>query len=155
MSSGARLILSNICLTSLPMYNMRFYLLPGECHKKMNSTRARFFWRGAEDKFKYHMVKWEAVCRPRKFRGLSIINTQIINECLMVKWIWKIYQQPDSLWARILRAKYMRYGDFFRSTGGWEIPILKELTQDQAPVQMGCYPLWGTDDIPCSGMMCG
>jgi hypothetical protein len=84
----------------------------------MNSTRARFFWRGAEDKFKYHMVKWEAVCRPRKFRGLSIINTQIINECLMVKWIWKIYQQPDSLWARILRAKYMRYGDFFRSTGG-------------------------------------
>jgi hypothetical protein len=63
------------------------------------------------------MVKWEAVCRPRKFRGLGIINTQIINECVMVKWIWKIYQQFDSLWARILRAKYMRHGDFLRSRG--------------------------------------
>jgi hypothetical protein len=52
MSSGARLILSNSCLTSLPMYTMGFYLLPDECHKKMNSIRSRFFWRGAEDKFK-------------------------------------------------------------------------------------------------------
>jgi hypothetical protein len=117
MSSGARLILSNSCLTSLPMYTMEFYLLPGECHKKMNSIRCKFFWRGVEDKFKYHMVKWVAIYRPRKFGGLGIINTQIINECMMVKWTWKIYQQSDSLWARILRAKYMRHGDFFRCTG--------------------------------------
>jgi hypothetical protein len=41
------------------------------------------------------MVKWEAVCRPRKFGGFGIINTQITNECMMVKWIWKIYQQSD------------------------------------------------------------
>jgi hypothetical protein len=32
--------------------------------------------------------------------GLGIVNTQIFNECLMVKWIWKLYNQKDSLWAR-------------------------------------------------------
>jgi hypothetical protein len=57
MSSGVRLILSNRCLTRLPIYTMGFYLLPGECHKKMNTIRSSFFWRGAEDKFKYHMVR--------------------------------------------------------------------------------------------------
>jgi hypothetical protein len=47
--------------------------------------------------------------------GLGIVNTQIFNECLMVKWIWKLYNQKDSLWARLLTAKYMKEGDFFRS----------------------------------------
>jgi hypothetical protein len=43
MYSGARLILSNSCLTSLPTYTMGFYLLPLGSHRKMNSRRAKFF----------------------------------------------------------------------------------------------------------------
>jgi hypothetical protein len=96
---------------------MGFYLLPGECPKKMNLVRSRFFWKGAKDKFKYHMVRWAAVCRPREFGGMGILNTQIFNECMMAKWIWKLYQQKDNLMCRILRAKYMRHEDFFRSRG--------------------------------------
>jgi hypothetical protein len=85
MSSGARLTLSNSCLTNLPTYTIGFYLLPGECHKKMNSVRSKFFWRGVEDKFKYHMVIWDVVCRPREFGGLGILNTQVLNDCMMAK----------------------------------------------------------------------
>jgi hypothetical protein len=69
MSSGRRLILSNSCLASLPTYVMGFYLLPLETHKSMNIIRSRFFWRGAEGDFKYHMIKWAAVCRPKEFGG--------------------------------------------------------------------------------------
>jgi hypothetical protein len=36
----------------------------------------------------------------------------------MVKWIWKIYKQTYSLWVRLLNAKYMRDGDFFKSKDG-------------------------------------
>jgi hypothetical protein len=111
MSSGARLTLSNSCLTNLPTYTIGFYLLPGECHKKMNSVRSKFFWRGVEDKFKYHMVIWDVVCRPREFGGLGILNTQVLNDCMMAKWIWKLYQQKCGLMARLLRAKYMRLGE--------------------------------------------
>jgi hypothetical protein len=68
-SSGGRLILSNGYLASLPIYTMGFYLLPKGSHKKMDSIRSRFFWRGARDDFKYHMVKWSAVCRPKQFGG--------------------------------------------------------------------------------------
>jgi hypothetical protein len=32
-------------------------------------------WKGANGDFKYHMVKWSVVCRPKEFRGLGIINT--------------------------------------------------------------------------------
>jgi hypothetical protein len=83
----------------------------------VNAIRSRFFWRGAEDKFKYHMVRWDVVCRPREFGGLGILNTQIFNEYMMAKWIWKLYEQKDSLMARILRAKYMRHCDFSDQRG--------------------------------------
>lgn len=48
-------------------------------------------------------------------RGLGITNTCIMNECLLVKWIWKIMQAPDELWFKLLKAKYMTRGGFFRS----------------------------------------
>jgi hypothetical protein len=48
LSSGGRLILTNSCLSSLPIYIMGFYLLPNKIHKKMSSIRANFFWQGAK-----------------------------------------------------------------------------------------------------------
>jgi hypothetical protein len=90
-SSGGRLVLSKSCLASLTIYTMDFYLLPKATHKKMDTIRSRFFWRGVGDDFKYHMVKWYVICRPKQFGDLGIIKTQILNECLMVKWIWKLY----------------------------------------------------------------
>jgi hypothetical protein len=113
MLSGGRLVLTNNSLSSLPIYTMGFYLLPLGIHKEMDKFKARFFWREASSNFKYHMIKWPAVGRPKKFGGLGIINTEILNNCLITKWIWKFYQQPHSLWARLLRAKYMRGDDFF------------------------------------------
>jgi hypothetical protein len=85
MSSGARLIMSNSCLSSLPIYTIGFYLMLLGTHMSMDSVRSKFFWRGAGSNLKYHMVKWPVVCQPRAFGGLGIINTQILNECLMVK----------------------------------------------------------------------
>jgi hypothetical protein len=33
----------------------------------------------------------------------------------MTKWIWKLYQDNNSSWARLLKAKYRKTGDFFKS----------------------------------------
>lgn len=79
----------------------------------MDSVRARFFWQGASDKFRYHMAKWEMVTRPKDQGGLGIINTKTMNESLIVKWIWKILLEPNALWFRLLKAKYMRNRSFF------------------------------------------
>jgi hypothetical protein len=106
MSSGARLILSNSCLSSLPTYIMSFYLLPKGIHKAMDGIRSRFYWRSAREDFKYHMINWQAVCRPKDFGGLGPINSWVFNECLMVKWIWKLYQQKESLWVRISKNNH-------------------------------------------------
>ena len=52
--------------------------------------------------------------------GVGIINTKIMNECLLVKWIWKIHQEPDELWFKLIKAKYLDGCSFFtsKSKGG-------------------------------------
>lgn len=74
----------------------------------MDTIRANFLWQGADEKFRFHMAKWEMVARTKDQGGLGIINTKIMNECLLVKWIWKILHEPDEMWFKILQAKYMK-----------------------------------------------
>jgi hypothetical protein len=78
-SSGGRMILTNTCLSSLPTYAMGFYLLPARTHGKMDSVRSKFYWRGASGNFKYHMIKWQSVCRLKDSGGLSIIYKFLMN----------------------------------------------------------------------------
>jgi hypothetical protein len=64
------------------------------------------------------MVRWAAVCRPKSLGGLGIIDTKIMNICLMVKWIWKILSQEKGLWIDILRAKYLQHKDILVDNHG-------------------------------------
>jgi len=44
LTSGGRLVLTNSCLSSIPMYCMSFYWLQEGVHKKMGGIRANFLW---------------------------------------------------------------------------------------------------------------
>lgn len=94
---------------------MGFYWLPDGVHKKMDSVRAKFLWQGTEEKFRYHMAKLEMVARPKDQGGMGVINTRIMNDCLLVKWIWKIFTNPKEPWFEIIKAKYLDAGGFFDS----------------------------------------
>jgi hypothetical protein len=57
---------------------------------------------GESKKFKYHMARRESLIIPKEFRGLDILNTRRLNDCLLVKWIRKIVNREDSLWCKLL-----------------------------------------------------
>jgi hypothetical protein len=69
MSPGARLTWSNACLDNIPMFQMGLYLLGAGTHVEMDLVRGRFFWESCGQAFKYHMMKWEGVCRPKESGG--------------------------------------------------------------------------------------
>ena len=53
-------------LSILPMRVMGLYLLLEIVHNKMDTIRTKFFWRGVNNNFRYHMMKWEAVTRSKE-----------------------------------------------------------------------------------------
>jgi hypothetical protein len=56
---------------------MGMFLLYEGNHHQMDTVKAKFFWRGDVEKFKYHMVKWDNVRLPKDYGGLGIINTRM------------------------------------------------------------------------------
>jgi len=64
------------------------------------------------------MANWDMLSRPKDQDGVGIINTLIMNECLLTKWIWKICKQPDEVWYKLLKAKYIRNKSFKSNSRG-------------------------------------
>lgn len=91
------MVLVNSSLSSQPIYTMGFYSLTDYTHKKMDTIKSRFFWRGTSDKFKHHMMRWGAICWPKDYGGLRVINIRLMNDCLMTKWFWKIASAREEL----------------------------------------------------------
>jgi hypothetical protein len=58
------------------------------------------------------MMRWDFVTRPKEFSGLGNINTRIMNDCLLTKSIWKMYEGSSEVWYRLRRSKHMRNNDF-------------------------------------------
>jgi hypothetical protein len=99
---------------------MGFYLLKESNHYKMDMSRARFFWEGVGEKKKYHMVKWERLCKPEKYGGLGFADTRVGNICLLSKLIYKLESGAQELSCSVLRKKYMGEAGFYQysETGG-------------------------------------
>lgn len=109
---GEKVILINACLSCLPMYNMGFYHLSESNHSGFDKHRSAFYWNKADDKKKYRLVQWKHMCKPKCLGGLGIINTSIMNKWLIMKWWWKIYNDPPrSLWGELFKAKYYPHCD--------------------------------------------
>ncbi|KAK1610962.1 hypothetical protein QYE76_034635 [Lolium multiflorum] len=133
--AAGRLELTNSCLSSLPLFAMSMYLLHDGTHKAMDRPRSRFFWEGVGDKRKYHMVDWATVCKPKVLGGLGVMNTKSMNIALMVKWIWKLYQGAEGLWADLIRTKYLRGRDLYAGQC-WRV-LVRQRVRDLLDLAVG------------------
>lgn len=79
MSIAGRTTLINSNLSSSFIYHMSMYLLPKTASSALDKQRRMFFCRGNSQKRKYHLVRWEIVCKSKRRGGLGIKD--IKNEC--------------------------------------------------------------------------
>ena len=85
MSIAGRSTLINSSLNNAPIYHMSIYLLPKTIVHKLDKIRRRFFWQGGGTKKKYHLVKWEKICKHKKKGGLGIKDVRKMN----ISLLWK------------------------------------------------------------------
>lgn len=85
--------------------------MPKNTSKKIEAKLRNFFWNGTDNKKKAALIKWENICRPKKIGGLGIKNLMWQNEALGAKLAWRMFQNKESKWARILYNKYLNPND--------------------------------------------
>ena len=104
-SSGGRLILLNSSLTSIIYFYMSMFLLPKMVIEKLDKHRKRFFWQEHEGRKRYHLVRWNRICRSKEKGGLGVKDLHKQNLSLLTKWWWKL-ETKQGLWQDVIRAKY-------------------------------------------------
>jgi hypothetical protein len=60
-----------------------------------------------EHKKKYKLAKWSILCKPKSVGGMTIIDLDIQNKCLLSKWIIKSVNE-DGIWQQVLKKKYLK-----------------------------------------------
>lgn len=89
----------NSVLGSIPIYFMASFLLPQWVIDILDRIRRGFLWGKADSSRGISLMNWESVCVPKQFGGMVVANLKIRNWSLLLRWWWRLYRQPDSLWS--------------------------------------------------------
>nr|CCA66180.1 hypothetical protein [Beta vulgaris subsp. vulgaris] len=106
LSLGGRLTLIKASLSNLPLYYMSLFPVPKGVIEKINKLMRAFLWCGDFGKRPFSMVSWSIVQQPKTSGGLGIGNILHKNLSLLFKWIWRLFENPSSMWGSIIRSKY-------------------------------------------------
>ncbi|GKC64201.1 RNA-directed DNA polymerase, eukaryota, reverse transcriptase zinc-binding domain protein [Tanacetum coccineum] len=133
LSIGGRLTLLKSVLGSIPIFHMSIFRVPLGVLQKLESIRRNFFNGHEYDSRKASWVKWSHVLADKDKGGLGVSSLFAINRGLMIKWLWKFYDQKHSFWSKIITAIHGKDGnvDLVRNTrinSCW-ISILKEVKE--------------------------
>lgn len=104
ISRAGRLQLMNSVLSSIPIYFMASFLLPKWVVDRIDKIRRDFLWRQSEDRRGISLLNWDAVCLPKENGGLGGANLKLRNWALLLRWWWRLYKQPDSMWGQTIIA---------------------------------------------------
>ena len=69
-----------------------------------------FWWGASKNKWHTHWISWDCMIRPKACGGMGFRDLQLFNQALLAKQAWRLIEYPDSLCAKVLRAKYYPNG---------------------------------------------
>jgi hypothetical protein len=70
-----------------------------------------FWWGDEENRRRMHWLSWDKLVQPKSQGGVGFRDLRIFNQALLARQAWRLLKFPNSLCARLLKAKYYPSGD--------------------------------------------
>ena len=70
----------------------------------------RNFWWGDEENRRTHWLAWEKLTKSKGEGGMGFRDLGLFNQALLAKQAWRLLVFPDSLCAKVMKAKYYPHG---------------------------------------------
>ncbi|XP_060968432.1 uncharacterized protein LOC133035987 [Cannabis sativa] len=117
-SKAGKEVLLKAVVQDIPSYAMSCFRIPISICKKIESVMAKFWWSSSGNKGKVHWKSWEKLCQSKFSGGLGFRSFVHHNQALLSKQAWRVFSMPNSLLARLLKAKYFKQNSFLEATKG-------------------------------------
>ncbi|XP_024006491.1 uncharacterized protein LOC112083001 [Eutrema salsugineum] len=105
--AGKEVLLKSVAI-SMPVYSMSCFKIPLTVVNEITSILSRFWWEKNEEQRGISWVAWNKLQLTKKEGGLGFRDLAMCNDALLAKQAWRLFQYPDSLFARLFKAKYYR-----------------------------------------------
>ncbi|PSS08274.1 Endonuclease [Actinidia chinensis var. chinensis] len=106
LALGGRITLIKSTLTNLPIYFMSLFKMLVTIANKLEKLQRQFLWGEGEEKQKIHWISWDSIARKKSMGGLGIRRLLALNSALLVRWWWRFGTDKQSLWLKVIKAKY-------------------------------------------------
>jgi hypothetical protein len=95
---------------AIPTYITSVFKLPmAVCDDLMRMVR-NYWWGSSQAKRKTHWISWDKITMSKDHGGLGFRNVRVFNQALLARQAWRLLTNPNSLCARVLKAKYYPNG---------------------------------------------
>jgi hypothetical protein len=111
LAQSAKEVLIKVVAQSIPVYVMGVFKLPlGLCDELTNLIQ-NYWWGAERGRRKMHWLSWPKLNRSKYQGGLGFTDMRIFNQALLARQAWRLLVFPDSLVARVLKARYYPNGE--------------------------------------------
>lgn len=116
LSKAAREVLVKAVLQATPTYSMSCFLFPKKLCRNLTTISSKFWWGAMNGERKVHWIAWDKMCVSKRNGGLGFRDMEAFNLALLAKQAWRLLTVPDSLCARVLKARYYKNSDLMAAT---------------------------------------
>jgi hypothetical protein len=112
MTQASKEVLIKAIAQAIPVYVMSVFKLPIGLCDELTKMIKRFWWGAEKGKRKTHWISWDIMMRPKDHGGVGFRDMRLFNQALLARQAWRLIQYPNTLCAKLLKAKYYPNGIF-------------------------------------------
>jgi len=108
LTYGGRVTFINSAMTPLLTYVLCVLKVPLQIIEFVDRARRHCLWRKSTDRDEktYSLAAWDLVCKPKKKGGLGLIDLEVQNQGLLLKFLHKFFHKHDIPWVMMIWHKY-------------------------------------------------
>ncbi|OMO55679.1 reverse transcriptase [Corchorus capsularis] len=118
LSLAGKEILIKAVASSIPAYVMMCFKFPKKVCADINSMVANFWWGQQDNEKRIHWVSWEKMTLPKEEGGMGFKELEAFNRALLAKQIWRILENPEAMWVKVLKGIYFPNADIMTAKKG-------------------------------------
>ena len=105
LSRGGRLVLLKVVLQSITVYWASIAYIPKAILTKKRKMCFLFLWTLSKKNEGTPLTKWKTIALPKELGGWGIKNPMLFCRALAAKSLWRIFQNTNTLWGRVMCSK--------------------------------------------------
>uniref|UniRef100_A0A453QXK3 Reverse transcriptase domain-containing protein n=1 Tax=Aegilops tauschii subsp. strangulata TaxID=200361 RepID=A0A453QXK3_AEGTS len=109
-SQASKEVLIKSVAQAIPVYVMSIFKLPFSVCDDLTKMMRQYWWGVENGKRKMAWVAWDKLILPKPKGGLGFRDMRAHNQALLAKQALRLLMTPESLCARLLRAKFFPNG---------------------------------------------